>query len=472
MRQGLLEKADPGDSKKALYQVSERFFNIWYLMRASRRVRTKLRWFVEFLRVFFVPEELEHMAWKRLEGSRRASAIHPWEIETFFAYAIASGRDLRRFEEELGREFPDLEEKLQPYFDAVRSQESHAVVTVADGIEATDAFRDSMKKLTALLETTIHSLDPTKRSEVADAEATLRRVTALVSLLVDRPAVAEAKFDEVFDRARDMDPQNGGIWGSFGVFLASKAGKPERAHAAFRKSLELAPDNPRTMRNLGVLLYCEMAEEREGIGYIRRAQELVPEDPVSAAILAACVRGTESERGLLRTFLAASSNHEFWDEVRGLCETYAPFGKILVGICDLVLEQEIANKYAPLHRAVGIAQIGDFPRASVALEDALTGDPIDQFAAGRKALEAFLAAAVKNERVRDCIELLDRKGWKDAWRPIYEALMAVEEGSGEYLKRVAVEIREPALKILRRIAPELPGLPTPAPPPHPASRAA
>ena len=40
------------DSKKALYQVAERFFNIWYLMRASRRVRAKLRWFVEFLRVF------------------------------------------------------------------------------------------------------------------------------------------------------------------------------------------------------------------------------------------------------------------------------------------------------------------------------------------------------------------------------------------------------------------------------------
>ena len=67
VRQGLLEKADPGDSKKALYQVAERFFNIWYLMRASRRVRAKLRWFVEFLRVFFDSDELEQMAWERLQ---------------------------------------------------------------------------------------------------------------------------------------------------------------------------------------------------------------------------------------------------------------------------------------------------------------------------------------------------------------------------------------------------------------------
>lgn len=61
--------------------------------------------------------------------------------------------------------------------------------------------------------------------------------------------------------------------------------------------------------------------------------------------------------------------------------------------------------------------------------------------------------------MRDCIELIDKKEWKDAWRPYYEALQAVVAGSAEYLKRVAVEIRTPALLILRRIAPELRGLP-------------
>jgi len=41
--------------------------------------------------------------------------------------------------------------------------------------------------------------------------------------------------------------------------------------------------------------------------------------------------------------------------------------------------------------------------------------------------------------VRDCLELIDKKEWKDAWRPIYEALRAVDAGSAEYLKRIAVE---------------------------------
>jgi len=33
-------------------------WSIWYLMRASRRVRAKLDWFVEFPRVFFDSDEL------------------------------------------------------------------------------------------------------------------------------------------------------------------------------------------------------------------------------------------------------------------------------------------------------------------------------------------------------------------------------------------------------------------------------
>ncbi len=146
-------------------------------------------------------------------------------------------------------------------------------------------------------------------------------------------------------------------------------------------------------------------------------------------------------------------------ELLGLCRNYAPFGKILLGICDLVQERDNSNRFTKLYRAVALAQLGDFPRASVALEDALTGDPIELLEIGQRAVETFLAATVKSGRVRDCIEAIDKKDWKDAWRPIYEALRAVEAGSAEYLKRIAVEIRTPAFLILRSIAPHIRDLP-------------
>jgi hypothetical protein len=260
VRQGILEKADPGDSKKALYQVAERFFNIWYLMRASRRVRAKLRWFVEFLRVFFESGELEKMAWERLATLRSAGPASLEEMETAFAYLLASGAEPQKVEEYLRRHYRELEPNWMP------------------------------------------------------------------------------------------------------------------------------------------LLY-----------------------PIPSTLTLA---------------------------LEGRCTGAGGSASDKLGI---------PHPYSRLQRAVGLAQLDDFPRAIVALDDDLTGDPIEQLSTGRKALEVFFAAAVRNGRVRDCIELLDRKEWKDAWRPIYEALKSVEAGSADYLKRVAVEIREPALIILRRIAPELPG---------------
>jgi Flp pilus assembly protein TadD len=758
VRQGVLEKADPGDSKKALYQVAERFFNIWYLMRASRRVRAKLRWFVEFLRVFFESGELERMAWDRLERFRSGTAKRAEEIETAFAYILASGVDRNRFEDYLRRECADSVREWQPLLSLIRVSvredplgrvgaevvnEDGSELSEADARRATEAEPDSSKAWESLggvlaqrhgrgdeAESAFRKaieLDPRRipswillatlllkrpgrvdeaveairraielKPQAAnvralldnllacvsgrwkDAEAAMRRAVdiepesasvwvGLGSLLartpkrkeeaevafrnaiklnprsadswtslgeflekttgrvrdaelafrkaielepqssspwnglgrllaqLERAEESEAAFkraiefdpgwadpwimlgnlvaniperreeaesffrkatkvdpkssstwlrlgiclirrlerlDEAesdvrkaielspkyfeawaalgillryssgrseeaetalrqaieldpkppfvwttlaellwgmpgrsadasaaFAQALERDPCSGETWGNFGVFLACRASKPAEAESALRKAVELEPENPKNIRNLGVLLYCENLKEQEGVHYIRRAWQ-ISNDSTSAAVLAACIAGNLEVEGLLATFLESSRGSSFWDELLELCQNYAPFGKILLGICDLVLEHDSSNKLALLPRAAALAQLGDFPRASVALEDALVGDPIDLLSSGRNALEIFLSAAVRHGRVQDCLELLDKKEWKDAWRPIYEALRSVQEGTGEYLKRVAVEIREPALIILRRIAPELPGLPS------------
>jgi tetratricopeptide (TPR) repeat protein len=50
---GVVEKVTSPPGEKMFFQIAERFFNIWYLMRASRRVRRKLIWLVEFLKMFY-----------------------------------------------------------------------------------------------------------------------------------------------------------------------------------------------------------------------------------------------------------------------------------------------------------------------------------------------------------------------------------------------------------------------------------
>jgi Flp pilus assembly protein TadD len=68
VQSGVAEKVKAGSGKRMAFQVAERFFNIWYLMRASRRVRRKLMWLVEFLRVFFSSEELQRLAHDSLQA--------------------------------------------------------------------------------------------------------------------------------------------------------------------------------------------------------------------------------------------------------------------------------------------------------------------------------------------------------------------------------------------------------------------
>jgi Flp pilus assembly protein TadD len=568
VRQGILEKADAGDSKKALYQVAERFFNIWYLMRASRRVRAKLRWFVEFLRVFFDSDELEQMAWQRIEHYQRTWRGHPEEIETTFAYVLASGAGRDRFEEYLRQKCADTEEMWRPYLELLMETLGTKIATAVEDI-ASPVLRDdlggkalaaiktvverdpsSLSELTELLATAggssprdavaaiqkatesepnafgrfastlrkaielepksaplwrilglVLSVIPTGRDEAetafrkaieldpkvagfwfglgnllvktpersADAEIAYRKAIeldpkvagfwfCLGSVLMKTPERA-AESEGIFRVATELDPGNAVFWGALGFVLACWAGRPRDAEVAFRNSVRLGPDDSRNLRNLGVLLCCGLAEQKEAAVYLGRACQLDPGNPVSGAILAAALRDPETPHEHPRISIDAARETSFWDELLGLCQNYAPFGKILLGICDLVQEGDNSNRFARLYRAVALAQLGDFPRASVELEDALTGDPIDLLSMGQRALETFLAAAVKSGRVRDCLELIDKKEWKDAWRPIYEALRAVQAGSAEYLKRIAVEIRDPALKILRRIAPQVRDLP-------------
>ena len=572
VRQGILEKADPGDSKKALYQMAERFFNIWYLMRASRRVRAKLRWFVEFLRVFFDSEELKSMAWERLERFGSSAQAGAQEMETVVAYVIASGADRNDFEDYLRRTCANREQEWRPYLDLIPGTHESAGMAAGEGSAKTDGgeiapdkaedWRNLARVLagrrkfpeaeTALRRAT--DLDPesaryrfelgtvlaklpARRDEAEsacrkateldpgcgtfwaehgnvlaempgrfdEAEVSIRRAIELdpksarawnnlgylLAKTAERRDEAEAALRKAIEidpnysalpwiqlggllletpdrrdegeaalgKALEIEPRSPDTWGSVGLFLACRAGKAREAEVAFRKSLELEPDGLPSSRNLGVLLYCELLAEEEALQYLRRASQLAPADPVSAAILAACERGSGAGGEIPPVIGDASRQARFWNQLLMLCRNYAPFGKILLRICDLVQERDSSNGLVRLPRAVALAQLGDFPRASVALEDTLVGDPIDLLSTGRKALEVFFAAAVRNGRVRDCLELLDKKEWKDAWRPIYEALKAVEAGSGDYLKRVAVEIREPAATILGRIAPQLPGLP-------------
>lgn len=85
--EGLIEKTSLHGTTRNGYQVSERFFNIWYLMRlSSRRQRLKLNWLVEFMRLWFSSQELCDRAKHRLNYASQSN--YDWEYEQALADAL------------------------------------------------------------------------------------------------------------------------------------------------------------------------------------------------------------------------------------------------------------------------------------------------------------------------------------------------------------------------------------------------
>ena len=102
---GVVEKAPWFGEKKTAFQIAERFFNIWYLMRASRRVRRKLLWLVKFLEAWFDREELGARAREFLDRDPEAVGDRHLRrsLESAGLHAVV----------DLGIDFSDLPPELQ-----------------------------------------------------------------------------------------------------------------------------------------------------------------------------------------------------------------------------------------------------------------------------------------------------------------------------------------------------------------------
>lgn len=104
---GLVEEV-PTSGARAGYQLVERFFNIWYLMRhGTRRTRQKMRWLTAFLQTFYQGDDLKRLrerfaqdggagAWRSLYAEALDAAIEATEARAAMASSLRSEDEERR----------------------------------------------------------------------------------------------------------------------------------------------------------------------------------------------------------------------------------------------------------------------------------------------------------------------------------------------------------------------------------------
>jgi tetratricopeptide (TPR) repeat protein len=315
--EGLVEKAALAGTKRAGYQASERLFNVWYLMRyASRRLRQRLTWLVEFMRLWYSGDELTELARQRagqhgqgrlcrgeqLEFSRALSLAlpdsHADHYRLDWAVFRAARRTPDRTRADLGelfeldgedREYATADDYL-PRFEALDAR-------LALCPHLTDATRGPW------IEAVKSSLSLTlpEKEHIADAakDLTERAYLAILGVLQyerDRwaqehgEAAAGAVWDAVlaghfFPDCPDSKLAYNQIMGCFGespqaiafaLRLVVANHQDTWCEKVVRHALDLDSENARSWDNLGILLSKQPGRRDEAEAAYRRAAELDP----------------------------------------------------------------------------------------------------------------------------------------------------------------------------------------------------
>ena len=290
--EGFVEEAY-GNARKKSYQVSERFYNVYYLMRHSREGRRRLRWLVGFMQTFYSAKDFKHWA-KRLEGELSApldGLMRNDKLAHLHALCAAADDGSRcDVFDALVRDAlaHDDRQALDEEINAGDPVERHGFhYLIAEALWLLDkehrqalGFKpnsgDWWQRLRAALlkggllpaaEQKIADLGGERMDTAAYANAT----GVILEWLQNRHEDAEAAYR----KALELDPDSVAAWNNLGIVLHNQRRYPE-AEAAYRKALELDPDCVHAWNNLGNALNNQYRYPEAEAAY-RKALELDPD---------------------------------------------------------------------------------------------------------------------------------------------------------------------------------------------------
>ncbi len=285
-KEGIVEKTSLSSSNRTAFQVAERFFNIWYLMRhSSRRQRLRLRWLTEMLRRIYTPRELHERATGLLAGAGGQGFSSP-------AYRLAlsdalEDRDLRvalRISAHRHLAFPG-EDDVPPEDDL------YLVDVVPDPVspaEAAATYRRAIEHdpSDAGLWFGLAKLLHYSPDSHAEAEAAYRKAIEIdpkdarpwnnLGILLAGPLARHAEAEAAFRKAIEIDPRFAPRWNNLGWLLAKSLGRSAEAEATYRKAIEIDPKFAWPWSNLGNLLAGPLGRHTEAEAAYRKAIEIDP----------------------------------------------------------------------------------------------------------------------------------------------------------------------------------------------------
>ena len=271
--------------RKKLYQVAERMYNIYYLMRHRRAPSSRVKALVNFMTSFYGEEELVDVTRRIAEEACELGSEFRRDHYTAYA-AILNSKPCEKLKHKLLGATP------QEFFAAP-------------------------------------DMPPVLKNLAADASS--KRIEEELTGLLDRAEALSEQPDGLEDaerlyrQATELAPNDAALWARFGFFLSESLGRYEEAEEAHRKTIELAPGEPIGWAGLAILFHVHLERYEEAEQAYRKAIELGCVDPGKAHFF----RGTVLHFFLQRYDEAEQAYRKAIDLVPDDASAWAFLGQLL-----------------------------------------------------------------------------------------------------------------------------------------------
>ncbi|GAB3989842.1 hypothetical protein GCM10028807_15620 [Spirosoma daeguense] len=297
-----------GRRKAANYEISERFFNVWYLMRrATRRQRRDLLWLTRFLQAWFTRPELVQQAKAFMRN------VHEREKVYELAYGLALARalpnqtgeklkeriyqrllqlvdgDVAKLEELVGVNMEEVSEEIIQKYNADKSYQIYLDAWLKDdkvSLEETEMLLRQAIELNVNNDSAWGDLGSIyqKKGNLDKAEFAYRKAVEIdpsnihnridlarfISSQKDRINEAENIYFEVINDNLNTKLY-WWIWSSYGDFLYDTKGDYHNSVLAYRRSLGLYPKNPSDLTSLADVFHYGLQQYDEAEKYYLEA---------------------------------------------------------------------------------------------------------------------------------------------------------------------------------------------------------
>jgi Flp pilus assembly protein TadD len=420
---GWIEKLNAFEAKGSAYQISERFFNIWFLMRrSSRRQKKELYCLSKFLETFY-GDDLENIAKNRLNLSYRNLDAITYDLA--MAEVIKDPKLRKQLQSKsyaelrkLAKNNPEIRKQFEiPTETKLEKQEQALLTMINEDSHNGKAWFD----LGYLYDLQIENYPEAEKAYLQATKLKWKPSWAwhnLGNLYLEYFQNYE-EAEKAYRKAIELDETFAIPWNGLGILYQNHLHKYEEAEKAFHKAIELDENLIHPWNGLGNLYQDHLQKFEEAEKAYLKASELN------------------------ENYVSPKYNLVFLyrDRMNRIKEAKKIFERLEV-------DREIEDSYW-LHKALfdlydkneGIAK-ESLKKAFAKIENKLPAYTQDDW-------WRFGAVTSKLGYGKWFTNILKEEGFDIILSPYYVAIKALNEKDTEgYLNSKAVEIREPAKKLM------------------------